>query len=83
LLNHLNAALPGGGFRLDFSDGEITLRPCLHRGDAPLDPASVRCALALVCYAVDHALPPLAAVALGPCTSAEVLARQNTPDGAN
>jgi hypothetical protein len=83
LLNHLNDALPGGGFRLDLSDGEITFRHCIHLGDAPLDPESVRCALALVCYAVDHALPQLAAVALGPCTYAEVLARQNTPVGAN
>jgi hypothetical protein len=48
-----------------------------------LDPESVRCALALVCYAVDHALPPLAAVALGQCTYAEVVARQKTPDGTN
>ena len=56
LLNHLNDALPGGGFRLDFSDGEITFRHCLHLGAAPLDPESVRCALALVCYAVDHPL---------------------------
>ena len=83
LLNHLNDALPGGGFRLDFSDGEITFRHCIHLGDAPLDPESVRCALALVCYAVDHALPQLAAVALGQCNYAEVLARQNTQDGPN
>jgi hypothetical protein len=83
LLNHLNDALPGGGFRLDFSDGEITFRHCIHLGDAPLDPESVRCALALVCYAVDHALPQLAAVALGQCTYAEVLARQNTQGGTN
>ncbi len=83
LLNHLNEALPGGGFRLDFSDGEITFRHCLHLGAAPLDPESVRCALALVCYAVDHALPQLAAVALGQCTYAEIVARQNTPDGTN
>jgi hypothetical protein len=83
LLNHLNDALPGGGFRLDFSDGEITFRHCIHLGDAPLHPESVRCALALVCYAVDHALPQLAAVALGQCNYAEVLARQNTQDGSN
>ena len=83
LLNHLNDALPGGGFRLDLSDGEITFRHCIHLGDAPLDPESVRCALALVCYAVDHALPQLAAVALGQCSYADVLARQNTQDGPN
>lgn len=83
LLNHLNDALPGGGFRLDFSDGEITFRHCIHLGDAPLDTESVRCALALVCYAVDHALPQLAAVALGQCTYAEVLARHNRQGGDN
>lgn len=83
LLNHLNDALPGGGFRLDFSDGEITFRHCIHLGDAPLDAESVRCALALVCYAVDHALPQLAAVALGQCTYAEILARQNRQGGDN
>ena len=83
LLNHLNDALPGGGFRLDFSDGEITFRHCIHLGDAPLDPESVRCALALVCYAVDHALPKLAAVALGQCTYAEILARHNRQGGDN
>jgi hypothetical protein len=43
----------------------------------------VRCALALVCYAVDHALSKVAAVALGQCTYAEVLARQKTPHGTN
>ena len=83
LLNHLNDALPGGGFRLDLSDGEITFRHCIHLGDAPLDPESVRCALALVCYAVDHALPQLASVALGQCTYAEVLARHNRQGGDN
>jgi hypothetical protein len=83
LLNHLNDALPGGGFRLDFSDGEITFRHCIHLGDAPLNPESVRCALALVCYAVDHALPQLAAVALGQCNYAEVLARHNRQGGDN
>ena len=83
LLNHLNDALPGGGFRLDFSDGEITFRHCIHLGDAPLDPESVRCALALVCYAVDHALPQLAAVALGQSTYGEALARDGKQGGDN
>lgn len=83
LLNHLNDALPGGGFRLDFSDGEITFRHCIHLGDAPLDPESVRCALALVCYAVDHALPQLAAVALGQSTYGEALARDSKKGGNN
>ena len=83
LLNHLNDALPGGGFRLDFSDGEITFRHCIHLGDGLLNPESVRCALSLVCYAVDHALPQLAAVALGQCTYAEILARHNRQGGDN
>ena len=72
-----------GGFRLDFSDGEITFRHCIHLGDAPLDPESVRCALALVCYAVDHALPQLAAVALGQSTYGEALARDGKQGGDN
>lgn len=83
LLNHLNDGLPGGGFRLDFTDGEITFRHCIHLGDEPLDPESVRCALSLVCYAVDHALPQLAPVALGQWTFAETLARHNRHDGDN
>ena len=79
----LNEALPGDGFRRDFRDGEITFRPCLHLGDGPLAPESGRSAPALVGCAVDHALPPRAAVALGRCTDAEFLARQNTQDGGN
>jgi hypothetical protein len=43
----------------------------------------VRCALGLVCYAVDHALPQVAAVALGQCTYAEALGRHNRQDGDN
>ena len=78
-----NEALPGAGFRRDFRDGEITFRPCLHLGDGPLAPESGRSAPALVGCAVDHALPPRAAVALGRCTDAEFLARQNTQDGGN
>ena len=78
-----NEALPGAGFRRDFRDGEITFRPCLHLGDGPLAPESGRSAPALVGCAVDHALPPRATVALGRCTDAEFLARQNTQDGGN
>jgi hypothetical protein len=83
LLNDLNDGLPGGGFRLDFSDGEITFRHCLHLGKKALDPEIVDSALSMICYAVDLALPKIAAVALGQCTYAEVLARHNREGGSN
>jgi hypothetical protein len=83
LLNDLNDGLPGGGFRLDFSDGEITFRHCLHLGKEALDPEIVDRALSMVCYAVDLALPQIAEVALGQCTYAEVLARHNREGGSN
>ena len=83
LLNHINSSLPGGVFFLDFSDGEISFRHCVHLGDTPLNSAAFHQALSLVGHTIDRALPLIADVALGHRTFAEALAHHNKESGVN
>jgi hypothetical protein len=83
LLNHINSRLPGGAYHLDFTDGEIVFRHCVHLGEAPLSLSVFGQALALATHALDAYLPILTDVALGNRTCAEALAHHENTPGAN
>lgn len=83
LLNHINGCLPGGAYRLDFEDGEIIFRHCIHLGEAPLPYAVLRQALDLTHYALDSFLSLINEVALGRQTYAAALGSHDTSTGEN
>ncbi|AKC82953.1 hypothetical protein IMCC26134_09505 [Verrucomicrobia bacterium IMCC26134] len=83
LLNHINGCMPGGGYRMDFEDGEIIFRHCIHLGDEPPGYAVLRQALDLTHFALDSFLSLITEVALGRQTCAAALAHHDKKTGGN
>jgi hypothetical protein len=84
LVNHLNQPLPGGSFRVDPDDGEISFRHAVHLGDeGRLDTQAFRSALRLVRSVLDQTLPIIIQVAHAQTTAAAAFAEWRGSDAEN